>query len=312
MPYEINLNILKTVMFLINKCPLNTPCVKNKTIQLSAYEWNDEDSELEWYNFTIYPMSLDGENLLTENVAPLAILNFSATDAEQHYYDLPHSGMFSMWVAVQDYAGNVARARGLVLYDNTSGVTTTSNPLYVANAASETDYQWIHSTDQPLVFNWTGHFENKEHKERGLLNEVKPVPDGWGMDDTTDNRTINAIQHTNGITAFKFAYEKDNDGGQPKEPRHWTDRPDLTAHASVPVPTLDDGESVVWWVEAEDAFHRKNKSRAVLHVDSTPPYVARAEFVKNVDSGKRSMPFASRYNVLFYATILCLGGFGRS
>ena len=201
---------------------------------------------------------------------------------------------------VSDYAGNVATARSLVLYDNSSFINTTDSPFHVSNANPHTNYQWLTSNTKSLEVSWVGHFENPFYKNEGVLNVVKP----WHttenfLEDTTDNRTTAAIPNRNGLVMYEIAYEMSNDFGEDiDEPRTWTTDADLSETHTFSV-NMDDGDSVVMWVRATDAMGRNKTSRTVVHMDTTAPVVTKKEFLKDVNSGLPTLPFASAWVTLW-------------
>ena len=74
--------------------------VQNKTIDLGAFEWHDDDSGIEWYNYTVYHMNQDGEGYLTENLEPLTTVSVESTDESIKSYTFPKPGMYSIILKV--------------------------------------------------------------------------------------------------------------------------------------------------------------------------------------------------------------------
>ena len=99
-------------------------------------------------------------------------------------YRLPGPGMYSVVLTVTDSVGNSAFARGLLLWDSQSTVTTvTQRPMSVSGVTSvsekDDNYVWLTSPvdrHHPVIVNWQGHFENTFHITNQLLNAVKPWP----------------------------------------------------------------------------------------------------------------------------------------
>lgn len=265
-------------------------------IELGAYEWIDDDSKLDSYHFEIFAMSVDGEGFLRSNADPVYEFEYSATDVDGYYtYNLTQPGMFSVEVTVSDRAGNQEKARGLVLFDNSSQVTTTDQPLHCSNGNHGTGKQWLQSTADPLQIRWHGHFENQLHKQQGLLNKVLPWDDMEGIDDTTGNRTTKVINNINGIVKFQIAYEVDDEGGKVVSARGWTDVTPQSESFNLNIPNLDDGESVVVWVKAFDVLNNNKTDRIVIHVDTSRPLIGNSAFNKNEDRSQESpYYFASR------------------
>ena len=103
-------------------------------------------------------------------------------------YTLLDPGMYSVVLTVTDSVGNAALARGLLLWDHQSTVTTvTQRPMSVSGVTPVSEkgdtYVWLTSTvdiHRPVTVNFHGHFENTFHHKKKLLNQVKPWPDSKG------------------------------------------------------------------------------------------------------------------------------------
>nr|KAG5706484.1 hypothetical protein BaRGS_032877 [Batillaria attramentaria] len=92
---------------------------------------------------------------------------------------LPEEGaarLYAVILEVHDKAGNVAYARRLVLYDNTSSVqlnASASVSLASAESGSRRRRQ-VNMTDTHFCLNWTGRFYNSELDQNNFLLPVTP------------------------------------------------------------------------------------------------------------------------------------------
>ena len=263
------------------------------------------------YTWQIYKLSPNKytSNLTEENPRipfhqeAIAVENFT------HFptYTPPEAGMYSVILEVGDAANNTRYCRRLVLYDNVSSVSTNEDHrLFVGSAAPETSYRWQSSLHKDVVVNWTGHFENRLHAEKKLLNPVdtfKRLDFGNNMIKKVDNifedfegrRSLKPIPNAHGITRFEYVFQSVN--GSAKDKDLFPSKQYINVNGTVTeTQTFNhyrrDGDTFRIWIRATDAMGNTKVDASDVHFDSSPPTLSRVSFVKNVNSSK--FPFSSR------------------
>ena len=249
------------------------PVFQNKSLGLQAFEWIDPDSGINKYNFEIFEMTKRDSDLLTESSKPLEVISFSSSVGKFGSYNLTNPGMYSVVLKVSDNSNNVAYARSLVLYDNSSSVSITEHPLRLANANPDTGYKWLTSKINDLQFQWIGHFENSLHKRKGFLDAVKKWTTDYGVDDTTGNRTTEAIPHKNGIVKFETSSGVHNSIDEAvNEPKSWNLEPDLKESKTMSV-SVNDGQTIAFRVRATDVMGNSKSDFTLVFCDASPPFI---------------------------------------
>ena len=160
--------------------------------------------------------------------------------------------MYSVILEVFDNAGNIAKSRSVLLFDDVNKVEKQSDfPITVTNAEKWESAFWLTQTNVAMTVNWGQRYINKFHYNNKLLHEVKPM--AGVLDDTTGNRTTVAIANVQGVVKFQVAFNKDTSGGAITTPTgNWVDV--KTAQSYTIAETKKDGDTFVVFIKAFDAL----------------------------------------------------------
>ena len=197
-------------------------------------------------------------------------------------------GVYSIILTVYDRAGNTAKARKIITY-NDEPITISNSPMYLDKADPTTiDVQSGHAfINKPLddpqdgIFhftaNWTGHFVNNYPPE--WLARVKSWQDLGitGIDDrygsTYGMRSIDQVTGLTGVISFSYAYEIDSVGGigavTPDNFTQLTDK-QTTLTINITKDQLKNGQTIVVWVKAYDITGSSNIIVSKTFVDTDP------------------------------------------
>ncbi|XP_062587619.1 uncharacterized protein LOC134249266, partial [Saccostrea cucullata] len=235
--------------------------------------------------------------------SPTKTFTFNTT-VRTFSYTPSQPGMYSFILNVVDRANNSEYARTLVLYDNTSSITTDEAfPIISTSAVKETNYQWQNNLTNDITISWKGHFRNVLHENEKFLI---PVTDYSHfdhdkkfeklvlskLDDNDGNRTLNAIRNIHGIVKFEYDFGNANQGSQ--APTNWQPINDLTETVTFFIPRRN-GDTLNVWIKATDVLGNKEVDLMHVYFDETPPANLTTGDVRFIPNLKNStFPFTSR------------------
>src|SRR6218665_1638664 len=266
----------------------------------------DDGSGISKYHIEVYSMQPNPQNLLVNSGLRLFQADISP-NLNNFVYVCTASGVYSIELSVEDQAGNTAKARKLFIFNKDSKLTTNPNkPVYIKEADPDSSYKWITKFDNPqnggnipLTLVWTDHFSSSSQFDSSLGLAAQPWNIPGGIDDRFQQkygrRSIDEITNTpRGIVAYGVAYIVDpKGGGKGFVPDNWVYVNATKETYSLPISSLSDGNTIVVWLQAEDAVGDITE-KLVVGVDRTPPEVKDASFTPNgVDES------TSRYIILF-------------
>ncbi|KAK7496782.1 hypothetical protein BaRGS_00011991 [Batillaria attramentaria] len=123
--------------------------------------------------------------------------------------------LYAVILEVHDKAGNVAYARRLVLYDNTSTVLINSSAsfqVFSANPSNMTAERPVNMTDTHFCLNWNGRFYNSELYHNNFLLPVNPDT-GRQIRGDYDQQSgllpVTGTDNVRGIVRFEIAFGVD-------------------------------------------------------------------------------------------------------
>ena len=269
---------------LINQPILNTGSAfsqEETNFTVSWGGWGDTPSGINQYLLEVY-LLLDVGGVLMERTHPL-IAAYSHTPTAQPSYRqevaLPGDGPYSFTLQVQDSAGNIQRARRLVLYDTNSTLETDpTHPLVVTSAVPASQYQWVNDTIRPLSVSGRSHFFNTNLRDSNWLAPVGDFMGGGVLTEydhplTTGDYPRNGTRNAQGVITLEYAVEVDAEGGasMTRPLVGWTFTDDIFLDdVSVPAARAD-GLSVRVWFRARDFKGNTLYDSTVVHVDSSAP-----------------------------------------
>ena len=269
---------------LINQPILNTGNVfsqEETNFTVTWGGWGDTPSGIAHYLLEVY-LLLEVGGVLMERTHPL-VAAYSHTPSSiptyQQVVALPSDGPYSFVLQVHDTAGNVQRARRLVLYDiNSTLEVDPAYPLVVTSAVAASQYQWVNDTILPLAISGRGHFFNTNLRDSNWLAPVEDFVGGGVLPEydhplTTGAYPRNGTRNAQGVIMLEYAVEVDAEGGasMTRPLVGWTVTDDIFLDdVSVPAARAD-GLSVRVWLRARDFKANILYDSIVVHVDSSPP-----------------------------------------
>jgi hypothetical protein len=279
-----------------------TPDISRDRVNIFWSSWDDTDSGIGQFYYSVYSMAPNELGELTEKEPP--IHNGTWGEDETIWYTPPRPGTYSVVVTVSDTVGNVRKARMLFMYDGSSQVEVLpEHPVRVTSAYSDAEYRWMSPNVTKLEVEWTGRYINRDHVNPSMLGNVSNFVSGESdpnfvwldmSDHPSANRTKKQIINVNGIHEFKVAYEKNPTNDQePREDDWVTNYQNQTA--SIPVSGLADGDTVRVWVNALDYMNNSKIDYVTVNVDgSAPAYSETASsIIKNAPAAFPRPHFAS-------------------
>lgn len=270
---------------------------------------------IESYTMEIFELKPEQyTNLLKEENSSNPIHSESFTPPLRNYprYSPDEPGVYSVLLGITDFANNTRHCRRLILFDDSSEISTSRPPLlHITSAAKETNYSWQSNVGLGITINvaWKGHFQNKIHNDKKLLNTVKPfetikfndnmtksVDDKF--DDHEGKRTLERIPNVNGILDYLIAHQSDHFGGKNLGPEpdssriKWVKVPDPLNEVFSFQTNVGDGDTLRVWMKAFDAMNNTKVEYTDVSFDSSRPEIEDSELVRNIVNG--SYPFSSR------------------
>ncbi|XP_041351012.1 uncharacterized protein LOC121369995 [Gigantopelta aegis] len=262
-----------------SSCPDDVLSVPDVTmtspIEISWDRWVDDDSGISYYVLEVYELiHIEGQGL-RQNAR---ISNNKITDQSFQnlfIYQPPKSGIFAVVLSAFDKANNYEKARRIIIFDDSSEVSTKANTtLIVTSASTETDYIWQTTADSVTV-TWIKRYLNAFHENNHMLDRVLPEGISPEYDDKEGLRTINNITNKQGIVKFTTSFKIDHKGGST-----FTSTPvdeDFTdqslSETQTVRPTLEDGDTFMFWVRAYDVRDTYFAENVTVHIDTSPPVI---------------------------------------
>jgi len=263
----------------------------NQLFQPRFYNWTDVDSGISMYHIEVYLMKAGVGDLLYNNGPPVFVDDIDPSQNSAQFA-LTTAGVYAIELSVMDVAGNVAKARKIIIYDNLSKITQDpSKPIAIKEADASSGGSWITSFTNDVTVQWAGHFTSNAHYGDGWSNTVSPWRDG--IDDRFGEkyglRSIKEITNNiAGIVAYNLAYVVDDQGGRglTYTNRTWTSVNGTTTSFILPITPPQDGQTIVIWMNANDMSGSGNNliEQLTVSVDRSRPVVESGSFKhKSVD-----------------------------
>ena len=248
--------------------------------------WLDMPSGLSHYVLDVYLLVYGGGAIMERTHPLVATIEFNDTTSQflSTPISLPQESPYSLVLSVHDQAGNVQRARRLVLYDvNSTLEVDQSKPLVVTSAVPSTAFIWLNSTTQPLSITGRGHFYNTHMVDRDWLAPVASfylgnIPTEYDHPLTTGMYPRNGTRNSQGVIQLDYTVIVDSEGGRSFESltrptSGWVSTEDIFLDNIVVPVSRTDGMSVRVWFRATDYKTRLQYDSVLVHVDSSPPVV---------------------------------------
>ncbi|XP_055958832.1 uncharacterized protein LOC126829498 [Patella vulgata] len=243
---------------------------QSKTVKFSWDGWSDTDSGLKDYEYELFELHRVGNELGTNQ----RILD-SRTTSKSVDITFPKTAVYSVILSAYDKAGNYKKARRLVIFDDSSSVTTTQGSVLRATSAlSSTNYKWQTNLNS-VTISWTNRFINTVHHNGRFLAAVKSEPGVESQyDDNDGSRTTQAVDNVQGIVKFLTAFKTDHKGGSTMLELPNSSFKDIGIKQTVTItPNVKDGDTLAYAVSAVDIVGRFRLEMIYVNFDSTAPVV---------------------------------------
>ena len=266
-------------------------------IQPKFCDWSDTISGIDKFHVEVFYLQPDASNRLAETGGALTQQDVSP-DLNDFRFTCTVSGVYSIQVTATDRAGNKARARKLFNYVKDARLNIDQNaPVYIDEAAPETGYKWINSLAglrhsatgfYELTVVWVGRYQSDtRYAGAWQLAAVPWMIDGQRqctvsnhcVDDIYEGlygmRSINPVTNTTGIVEFGLAFDRDaSNGGTGLDATNYTQYSPQTDRATIQLPELRNGETVVVWLKVVDLGGNTDSVRVVVGVDTSAPNIS--------------------------------------
>ncbi|KAK7496776.1 hypothetical protein BaRGS_00011985 [Batillaria attramentaria] len=186
---------------------------------------------------------------------------------------LPEEGsarLYAVILEVHDHAGNVAYARRLILYDNSSYVQfNDSASLTVVTAEPRSGLRWQTDVSTYVCVDWKYRFYNTELYHNNFLLPVNPDTGREILghyDQQSGILPVTGTDNVHGIVKFEMAWQRDY---EPKTSFSWVS--DVYAQTTCVTETLLDGETYDIWIRATDIMENYTEDTVRVSIDHTDP-----------------------------------------
>ncbi|XP_055958814.1 uncharacterized protein LOC130014035 [Patella vulgata] len=243
---------------------------KQRTKSFSWDGWIDADAGIKEYSYELFELHPVGNELGVK-----ARKTGSSTTSKSVDVTFSKPAVYSMILSAYDKAGNYKKARRLVIFDDTSAVTTTSGSvLRVTTALSTTNYKWQTNLNS-VTISWTNRYINTIHHNGRFLAAVRSEPGVESQyDDNYGSRTTQAISNVQGIVGIKTIYKVDHAGGSSINQPSQNEFVDLgTDQQETITPVLKDGDTLRYFIRAYDILSQYKEESLTVHFDSSPPVI---------------------------------------
>ena len=256
--------------------------------------WNDTDSGLRGFIYSVYRLRINGEGLLQNESNPVLSKAYDLFSGDfKSTFQLPSPGMYAVVGAISDFANNTRYTRGLLLYGNSNASIETSDiPISVLPEPGTRVVDgafWISKLSDPVSLKWGKHFVNRFFSANRYGNPVAPL--SVDFLESRGNLSANGTPNIGGITKFaisvihRLEVPKLRQRRELRTPASWTPIHPLTDTVTLTeLNSRRDGNSYTIFMKAEDVMGNIRIDHIYIRVDSTPPVVKQipTNFVKNV------------------------------
>ncbi|XP_021374355.1 uncharacterized protein LOC110463804 [Mizuhopecten yessoensis] len=185
--------------------------------------------------------------------------------------DRPNPALYAVVLEVKDVANNVKQARRFVMLDNSSMVFARDDkPFYSTTTTTNTAHKW-QTNHGALCYSWTDRYYNDKFKDLNLLQPIKPDYHGHitGIyEQISGLLPVSGTENVHGITVFYFSFANDTKTIHTKEKV-----PNFTSQKICLSPTVNDGETYRFDVEAQDIMKHSYSEYLYTHIDSSRPKI---------------------------------------
>ncbi|KAK7493722.1 hypothetical protein BaRGS_00015051, partial [Batillaria attramentaria] len=182
--------------------------------------------------------------------------------------------LYAIILEVHDHAGNVAYARRLVLFDNTSFVELKETAaLTVTSADMRTNLKWQTNIYTALCVDWHDRFYNTDMRNNNFLMPVNPdtAREIHGdYDQQSGILPVTGTDNVDGVVKFELSWRQDQSAMSPLQ-----EVPNLKAQSTcLPSLTLVDGQTYHILIRATDIMGNYKEDEAEVSIDHTGPSVS--------------------------------------
>ncbi|XP_077999919.1 uncharacterized protein LOC144452654 [Glandiceps talaboti] len=284
------------------KLIINSAFIKTNqiSVQWNHDDWYDDLGGIDHFRCDVYRLTAGSDGKLGMNsVSPHATKDNLGPSVSSTSLTLSEKGLYSLVLSVIDRAGNRARARRFVMFDNQNSIEVDgSRPVTAKEAAINVGVNWLSVSEGKVTVTWDGHFTNPFHRDNKLLNEIEefsPTTD----DDYDENtgqppitRSREAIPNADGIVKFQISIAQAT--SRKVQPSQWTTIKAPTVEHEITFNAVE-GDTLTIWLKAYDAMDNVMDESVDFYIDTTPPTVSHVILMDDlgqvIESDKAVMDF---------------------
>ncbi|XP_077999953.1 uncharacterized protein LOC144452682 [Glandiceps talaboti] len=262
------------------------------TIRWRPQDWQDSPSGIDHYDCEVFLLTLNPSkgNLLDFKVdAPHAAEREMDPSVDHTMLSLPETGVFAVLLTVVDVAGNIAKSRRFLVFDDESSIDVDKqSPIVPQGGVFNSDVHWVTRSEGEVTITWKDHFYNSFYEDDHLLNAIAPMdPDIGTHDEMTGqpplSRSRELIANANGIIRFSFAYVLSTSGKN--EPDNWSNTSGVeTSHT---ISLSGDNEYIKVWVIAFDVIGNSQQDTTTFYIDTSLPTISEMSIVTENGTSRR-------------------------
>ncbi|ESO83749.1 hypothetical protein LOTGIDRAFT_168990 [Lottia gigantea] len=237
---------------------------------LSWDGWMDDDGGIGVYEIEVFSLKPAGDVLVIGE----SVQNHYTTSKNLTFY-LTTPSAYAIIFTTKDKAGNTQTARRILIFDDSSNITTTHNSQFLATTAlPSTNYVW-QQNHGPVTIDWENRYINTKHHNGKYLAGVEQYHDvSSEYDDNNGTRTVEPVDNVLGIVLYKTYYGIDVQGGSTIQPTDTDFTTTGNLNQSITIsPTLQDGDTVKFYIRAYDIVDFYLEEIISLYFDTSPPVV---------------------------------------
>ncbi|ESO88609.1 hypothetical protein LOTGIDRAFT_165393 [Lottia gigantea] len=237
---------------------------------LSWDGWMDDDGGIGVYEIEVFSLKPAGDILVIGE----SVQNHYTTSNNLTFH-LTTPSAYAIIFTAKDKAGNTQTARRILVFDDSSNITTTHTSQFLATTAlPSTNYVW-QQNHGPVTIDWEKRYINTKHHNGKYLAGVGQYHDvSSEYDDNNGTRTVEPVDNVLGIVRYETYYGVDDQGGSTIQQTDTDFNTTGNLNQSITIsPTLQDGDTVKFYIRAYDIVDFFLEEIISLYFDTSPPVI---------------------------------------
>ncbi|CAC5425611.1 unnamed protein product [Mytilus coruscus] len=236
---------------------------RNITVQFKG--WIDPNintgSGIESYEIAIYEVKRISPMIQMRDNKVIHILKiYPSNNRTSINMELPLKTpmLYTVLLTVKDKANNTRRARRFVLYDNSSVIMLSPNHSFNITEVMN------HNKSSQLCISWENRFYNNKFKFNNFLHPVRPETAPTSVEGIYDQEvgvlSINGTENVNGLTAFYFTFQKNNENvytGKLKE---------ISYQSVCLTSEIKNGDIITLYLKVEDIMNHTMNDSVTIYI----------------------------------------------